>query len=92
MKRLLIAAGLVAALAVASQARAEHAESAFENCTVVGATADARNVDVSTDRALRRLRRYIADHLSSLGGKSVGPTSTHCIRTACEASAIVSQH
>jgi hypothetical protein len=56
MKRLLIAAGLVAALAVASQARAEHAESAFENCTVVGATADARNVDVSTDRALGRLR------------------------------------
>jgi hypothetical protein len=30
--------------------------------------------------------------LSSPGGKSVGPTSTHCIRNACEASAIVCHH
>jgi hypothetical protein len=90
MKRMLVAVGLVAVLAVASQAA--HATSAFENCTVVRATADARNPQVSTDRAIHRLRRYIAFHLNSLGGKSVGPTSTHCIRNACEASAIVCQH
>ena len=89
MKRL-VAAGLVVALAVASQAA--YATSAFENCTVVRATADARNPTVSTERALHRLHRYIADHLRSLGGKSVGPTSTHCIRNACEAAAIVCQH
>jgi hypothetical protein len=41
MKRLLVAVGLVAALAAASQAA--YATSAFENCTVVRATADARN-------------------------------------------------
>ena len=90
MKRFLVAAGLVAA--VAGAPTAVRAASAFEHCTVVTATADARNVEISTDRALRRLRRYIADHLSSPGGKSVGPTSTHCIRTACEALAIVCQH
>ena len=71
MKRVLVAAGLVAALIVACQTA--QAASAFENCTVVRATADARNPRVSTDRALHRLRRYIADHLSSPGGKSVGP-------------------
>ena len=90
MKRVLVAAGLVTALVVACQTA--QAASAFENCTVVRATADARNPRVSTDRALHRLRRYIADHSSSPGGKSVGPTSTHCIRNACEASAIVCHH
>jgi hypothetical protein len=90
MQRLLLAAGLAAALAVASHAA--QATSAFENCTVVRATADARNPQVSTERAVHRLRRYIAFHLNSLGGKSVGPTSTHCIRNACEASAIVCHH
>ena len=90
MKRLLIVAGLVAALAIASQAA--WATSAFENCVVVRATADARNQRVSTDRSLHRLRRYIADHLSRPGGKSVGPTHTHCIRNACESSAIVCHH
>ena len=90
MKRVLVAAGIAAAFIVAGQAA--QATSAFENCTVVRATADARNPQVSTDRALHRLRRYIADHLSSPGGKSVGPTSTHCIRNACEASAIVCHH
>jgi len=90
MKRVLAAAGIAAALIFVGQAA--QATSAFENCTVVRATADARNPHVSTDRALHRLRRYIADHLSSPGGKSVGPTSTHCIRNACEASAIVCHH
>lgn len=40
-----------------------HAASAFENCVVVRATADARNPQVSTERSLNRLHRYIADHL-----------------------------
>ena len=90
MNRLLVAVGLVAAFAIASQTA--RAESGLENCTVVRATSNARNQQISTDRALRRLRRYIADHLSSPGGKSIGPTSTHCIRSACEASAIVCHH
>jgi hypothetical protein len=33
-----------------------------------------------------------ADHLRSPRGKTVGPTSTHCIRNACESSAIVCHH
>jgi hypothetical protein len=69
-----------------------YASSAPENCVIVRATADARNPQISTERSLHRLHRYIADHLRSPGGKSVGPTSTHCIRNACESSAIVCQH
>jgi hypothetical protein len=85
MKVLLIAVGLITAFAVTSPtARAEN-----EDCFVVRATADARNQQVSRDRAQHRLRRYIADQLSSPGGKSVGPTSVNCIRNACEATAIV---
>jgi hypothetical protein len=30
--------------------------------------------------------------MRSAGGKSIGPTHTHCIRNACEASAIVCRH
>lgn len=90
MNRLLVAMGLVAAFAITSQA--VRAESGLDNCFVVRATSNARNEQISTDRALHRLRRYIADHLNSPGGKSVGPTSTHCIRSACEASAIVCRH
>jgi hypothetical protein len=30
--------------------------------------------------------------MRSAGGKSVGPTSVHCIRNACEASAWVCRH
>ena len=90
MKRVLVAAGL--AVAVAAMCHSAYAESAFENCHVVRATADARNAEIATDRAVHRLRRYIAFHVSTPGGKSVGPTHTHCIRTACEASAIVCKH
>jgi hypothetical protein len=90
MSKFLIAIGLVAAFAIAAQTA--RAETGLENCSVVRATSNARNQQISTDRALHRLRRYIADHLSSPGGKSVGPTSTHCIRNACEASAIVCRH
>ena len=90
MNRLLVAAAVILGLAVVCQTA--QAASAFENCVVVRATADARNPQVSTDRALHRLHRYIADHLRSPGGKTVGPTSTHCIRNACEASAIVCHH
>jgi hypothetical protein len=66
--------------------------SAMENCHVVRATADARNPQVSTERAQHRLQHYIARHLSSLGGKTISAVSTHCIRNACEASAIVCLH
>jgi hypothetical protein len=90
MTKFLLATGLVVAFAVASPA--VRAESGLEDCFVVRATADARNQQVSRDRAKHRLRRYIADHLSSPGGKSVGPTSVNCIRNACEATAIVCRH
>ena len=90
MNKLLVGVALAAAFAVASPT--VRAESGLEDCFVVRATSNARNQDISTDRALHRLRRYIADHLSSPGGKCVGPTSTHCIRNACEASAIVCRH
>ena len=90
MNKFLLAIALVVALAVASPT--VRAESGSEDCFVVRATSNARNQAISTDRAQHRLRRYIADHLSSPGGKSVGPTSTHCIRNACEASAIVCRH
>jgi hypothetical protein len=90
MKRLLFASA-VAALAL-SPLPVNATDSFLDDCFVVRATADARNRAVSTDRAQHRLRRYIADHLSSSGGKSVGPTSTNCIRNACEATAVVCRH
>ena len=68
------------------------AASGLENCYAVRATADARNRAISTERAERQLHHYIAHELRSPGGKSVGPTSVHCIRNACEASAWVCRH
>src|SRR6185312_1133045 len=68
------------------------AASGLENCYAVRATADARNQAVSRERAEHRLHRHIADEMRSPGGKSVGPTSIHCIRNACEASAWVCRH
>ena len=68
------------------------AASGLENCYAVRATADARNRAISTERAEHRLHRYIADEMRSSGGKSVGPTSVHYIRNACEASAWVCRH
>lgn len=64
----------------------------LENCYAVRATADARNQRISRERAEHRLHRHVADEMRSLGGKSVGPTSVHCIRNACEASAWVCRH
>ena len=64
----------------------------FKNCYTVRGTADARNPKISTERALNRLHHHIAHEMRSPGGKTVGPTSTHCIRNACEASAIVCRH
>jgi hypothetical protein len=90
MNRLLIAAGLVAAFAVTSAS--VRAESGLENCYTVRATADARNRQISIDRAERRLHHHIAHELRGSSGHSVGPTHTHCIRNACEASAIVCRH
>jgi hypothetical protein len=68
------------------------AAAGLENCYAVRATADARNQSISRERAEHRLHRHIADEMRSLGGKSVGPTSIHCIRNACEASAWVCRH
>jgi hypothetical protein len=63
-----------------------------DNCYTVRGTADARNQAISIERAKNSLHRHIADEMRSAGGKSVGPTRTHCIRNACEASAIVCRH
>ena len=90
MNKGLIAGLLLVAVGTAA-AEPVRAESGG-NCFLVTATADARNPNVSTDRALRRLRRYIADHLSTGAGKTVGPTTTKCIRNACKAYATVCQH
>jgi hypothetical protein len=90
MNRLLIALGLVAAFAIASPPL--RAESGLENCYTVRGTADARNRQISIDRAERRLHHHIAHEMRGPGGHSVGPTHTHCIRNACEASAIVCRH
>jgi hypothetical protein len=65
---------------------------ALEDCYVIRATADARNADIARDRAIRRLQTYIGRKLSKQAGKTVSPISTQCIRTACEASAIVCSH
>ena len=90
MNKILLAVGLAAAFAVASPT--VRADSAFEDCHVVRGTADARNRQISLDRAERQLHHYIAHELRGSGGHSVGPTHTHCIRNACEASAIVCRH
>jgi hypothetical protein len=65
---------------------------ALEGCYVVRATADARNPRVSTERAEHRLHRHILHELRNNAGKSIGPVHTHCIRNACEASALVCHH
>jgi hypothetical protein len=69
-----------------------HATSGLGNCYTVRGTADARNQRISTERALHRLHEHIAHEMRNPAGKTIGPTSTHCIRNACEASAIVCHH
>jgi tRNA C32,U32 (ribose-2'-O)-methylase TrmJ len=90
MKRLLIAgialAVLAGAVIVPQPARA------LENCSVVTATADARNRNISIERAENRLHHYIARNLRSLTGKTVSPVTTNCIRNACKSQAIVCHH
>jgi Ni/Co efflux regulator RcnB len=90
MKKLFVTIVLVAAFAAAPQAMS--AEAGMENCYVVRAEADGRNQDVATERAIRRLRRHIADDMRNMAGKTIGKTSTYCIRNSCKASAIVCQH
>jgi hypothetical protein len=66
---------------------------ASESCYVVRATADARNLQISTERAERRLQQHhILRQLTSTTGKHIGPVHTHCIRNACERTAIVCHH
>ena len=72
--------------------QASPATSGLENCYTVRGTADARNRQISSERAKQRLHRHIADEMRSPGGKSMGPTQVHCIRNACEASAWVCRH
>jgi hypothetical protein len=90
MKKLLVTGvllGAVAAVALGSaQARAA------DDCVVVRATADARNQTVSTERSKRRLQHYIGRKLNQFTAKSISTVSTHCIRNACESSAIVCRH
>lgn len=69
-----------------------HPVLAADNCYVVRATADGRNQQVSTERAEHRLHRHILHELRSASGKTVGPVHTHCIRNACESSALVCHH
>ena len=90
MKTLSVTLFLIAVCAFASTFA--RAETGLENCYTVRATADARNPAISTERAERRLRHYIAHEMRSAGGQSIGPTHTQCIRNACEASAIVCHH
>jgi hypothetical protein len=90
MRKLVVAITLVGAFAGSSLI--SHSARALDNCYVVRATANARNERISRDRAQSRLQHYIARNLSSMHGKSLSPVSTHCIRNACEASAIVCHH
>ena len=63
-----------------------------DDCVIVRATADARNQTVSTERSKRRLQHYIGRKLNSFTAKSISTVTTHCIRNACESSAIVCRH
>ena len=90
MRKLLVAFLVMAACVFTSQAG--RSETGLENCYTVRGTADARNPAISTERAKRRLHNHIAHEMRSRGGQSIGPTHTHCIRNACEASAIVCRH
>jgi hypothetical protein len=90
MKKAVFALLLAGVCALAP--RLAQAASGLDNCYTVRGTADARNRAISIERAENRLHRHIADEMRSPGGKSVGPTRTHCIRNACEASAIVCRH
>jgi hypothetical protein len=88
-------ASVVAMIAVATVATASlisQPARAVEGCYVVRATADARNPRVSTERAEHRLHRHILHEMRNNAGKSIGPVHTHCIRNACEASALVCHH
>lgn len=47
---------------------------------------------VSTERSKRRLQHYIGRKLNQFTAKSISTVTTHCIRNACESSAIVCRH
>ena len=89
MRKLLVAGIALSAFAaftlVAQPLRAD-------DCVVVRATADARNQTVSTERSKRRLQDYIGRKLNRFTAKSISTVATHCIRNACESSAIVCRH
>ena len=89
MKKLLVTGVLLGAVAAVVFGSAP---AMAEDCVVVRATADGRNQTISTDRSKRRLQHYIGRKLNSFTAKSISPVSTHCIRNACESSAIVCRH
>ncbi len=90
MRAPVVAMMVVATVAVASLI--SQPATALDGCYVVRATADARNPRVSTERAEHRLHRHILHEMRNNAGKSIGPVHTHCIRNACEASALVCHH
>jgi len=91
MNRLLGTAGVVV-FALAGQI-AHATENSPQNCFVAKAKAEARNEKVAADKALKLLRHHVAEqHLIVPGGKSIGPTSVHCVLSSCEASATVCHH
>lgn len=94
MRKAALVAMVVAGMtAVAPQlGHATGATTGMQNCFAVRGTANARNPRVSTERALNHLHEHIAHEMRNPAGKTIGPTSTHCIRNACEASAIVCHH
>jgi hypothetical protein len=88
-------ASVVAIMVVTTMAGASlisQPATALGGCYVVRATADARNPRVSTERAEHRLHRHILHEMRNNAGQSIGPVHTHCIRNACEASALVCHH
>lgn len=82
MKWLAFSTALLVAFCGVQSARAE-------NCFHVKATADARNPQISTERAQKLLQEHIVARVSSMTGMHIGPVHTHCIRNACESSAVV---
>ena len=88
--RIFLVAGVVFGLVIAFTAFSPPVRA--ENCYVVRAPADARNPQLSPERAEHRLQRHIVRQVTHSTGKHVGPIHTHCIRNACESSAVICQH
>jgi hypothetical protein len=88
MNKLLVAAVAVAALNLASQ------PAQARDCSMVTATARGVTQGVATDRANRRLNRYVSSNLSGWGVRA-GPRHScqgwgaEGLRPACKSAAVV---